>query len=616
MLVGATGRRAVAGDAADVARREHVLGKDGQSIVTVLRRPWGIPGLDAADLFADEASSGSWLYLCGNPLMLAKDVAVATEQHRARELLQALSQHGLAALNDVDGAFALVWWNARGGSLHLLRDRFGMEPLFYAQRGEQLIFGSRIRDFDRLDPRPFELDPQGVVEFLTYCFVPGDATLDKGVRRVPAGGTVVFETASRRLTVQHWYRLSFQNPVAADEAQIASDYRQLLDQAVTRRLSGSPAGVFLSGGMDSSSVLTFMRRHMPGQIYTFGFRCAGNSFDESYYARALAQELATTHREVDYGEADSLTVLDAVRQMEVPFCDIGIEVGTWLLARRAGQDVQYLLTGDGGDELWASHPVYAAQRMVSYYDRMPLPKLFRRALQSLTSLVHDSERKRNMAVVIKRLLPGVDLPVGLGPFRWRVYYSRAQLQRLLQPSLASQAAQCDPYQSVLAAYDGYQGPDDGMSPHLYNDYVTASSFYFSRLLLARSCGIETRMPFYDKSLVEYGARIPAHLKLEGVERTKRLFRVAMEGVLPDVINHRKDKLGHSVPLKNWLRTTGPLGAQVRAALLAVDTPLAAVLRPELLSQWIDEHERMRHNHSHRIWAAFVLGAWLKNRSRR
>jgi asparagine synthase (glutamine-hydrolysing) len=602
MLVGATGC---------LAARAAATASDWTPVVSataaVMRRPWGISTLDANDLSARDSTSGSWVEVCGNPL-------IDGVNYRAQWLLSALGERGYKALDAVEGAFALVWWDASRGRLVLLRDRFGAEPFYYTQRDADLVFGSRVRDFATLDGRGFEISPQGLVEFLTYCFIPGDATLDRDVWRVPAGSAVAFEPATGKASIEPWYRLSYAQPLERDEGAITARYRELLELAVTRRLSGSPAGAFLSGGMDSSSVVTFMRRHLPGEIDTFGFRCAGASFDESYYARGLAAELRTTHREVEFGEAQSLDVLQAVHSMEVPFCDIGIEVGTWLLARSASGHVNYLLTGDGGDELWASHPIYAAQKLVNFYDHVPVPKALKRGVERLTHLVRDSDKKRNLAVVMKRLLPRVDLPVPLGPYRWRVYYTQPELAGLLQPTYASRLGGIDPYACVLDAFQGYDGPEDGLSEHLYNDYRTASSFYFSRLMLARTFGIEVRTPFYDRALVEYGARIPAHLKLEGVERTKRLFRKAMQGVLPDVVNARKDKLGHSVPLKNWLRMDGALGSRVCEALRASDAPIAQILRPERLARLVEEHRARRHNHSHRLWAAFVLDAWLRDRA--
>jgi asparagine synthase (glutamine-hydrolysing) len=157
----------------------------------------------------------------------------------------------------------------------------------------------------------------------------------------------------------------------------------------------------------------------------------------------------------------------------------------------------------------------------------------------------------------------------------------------------------------------YDGPDDGISSHLYNDYKTASSYYFSRLGLLRRFGIEPRLPFYDRALVEFGARIPARLKLEGIERTKRLFRVAMEGVLPDVICQRKEKLGHSIPLKSWLRSRGDVTNWIEALLAPEVVRRRGLFRPEAVQRMLDEHRRRRHNHSHRIWALAILEAWLQ-----
>jgi asparagine synthase (glutamine-hydrolysing) len=504
-----------------------------------------------------------------------------------------------------------VWFDGRQRRIRLIRDRFGIEPLFYADFGRSVLFGSRLRDLRATGALPGGLDGQGLAEFLTYCYVPGDATLDKGVRRVQAGSCVQIDLERGVVERGRWYRLSFAGPSGAREAEVAHEFRSRLEQAVVRRLGEPPTGLFLSGGMDSSSVLTFARRHQSGPMHTLAFRCSGPSFDESAYARMLAEQLGTEHTEVEYGEAQALETGAIVREMDVPFCDVGINVGTWILGRAAAGQVSYVLTGDGGDELWGSHPVYAAQRLLRAYDRLPIPRVVRRRLQGAANLLKDSDRKRDLRVKLKRILPKDGLPGALGHFRWRTYYVPDELQHLLTPEAATLVRDCDPFRPVLEAYDGYDGPDDGLSPHLYNDYTTASSYYFSRLGLLRRWGVEARLPFYDRQLVEYGARIPAGLKLEGVERTKRVFRVAMEGVLPDVINHRKDKLGHSVPLKNWMRQSGDLSEWVSSVLNPKVLGARGIFRPEAIARMLDEHRRSRHNHSHRLWATAVLESWLQ-----
>jgi asparagine synthase (glutamine-hydrolysing) len=445
-----------------------------------------VPTLDGIERWADDGSTNSWLALSGRPVRGKADLAKGDTP--AATLLGRLLENGPAALAEIDGAFAIAWFDGRANRLHLIRDRFGIEPLFYADLGRALLFGSRLRDLRATGALSGSLDGRGLAEFLTYCYVPGEATLDRGVRRVWPGGWLEFDPQRGTIRQQGWYRLSFATPVSVDEAEVASEFRRLLEDAVVRRLGDPPTGIFVSGGMDSSSVLTLAQCHQPGPIHTFAFRCAGASFDESIYARALAEILRTEHVEVEYGEPEARQARDIVREMDVPFCDAGINVGTWLLGQAAAGRVQYVLTGDGGDEFWASHPVYAAQRLLRFYERLPVPRALHQGLVSVANLFPDSDQKRDLRVKLKRILPPGDLPRELGPFRWRTYYAPTGLQRLLTPEAAALVCEHDPFQSVLDAYEGYDGPDDGVSSHLYNDYRTASSYYFSRLRLLRRFG--------------------------------------------------------------------------------------------------------------------------------
>ena len=229
------------------------------------------------------------------------------------------------------------------------------------------------------------------------------------------------------------------------------------------------------------------------------------------------------------------------------------------------------------------------------------------------NLVSDSDRKRDLRVTLKRILPQHGLPKTLGPYRWLAQYTITSLHDVLTPEARRLVSDVDPYASVLDAYDGYDGPDDGLSPHLYNDYVTASGYYFSRLGLLRGFGLESRLPFYDRELVEFGAHVPARLKVEGVERTKRLFRAAMRGIVPDLILDRKDKLGHSIPLKNWLRDNGELARDVTRTLAVDAITERGLFEPRAVRRLWDEHQRRRHNHSHRIWGLYTLELWLRSR---
>lgn len=571
---------------------------------------WGVATLDFADRSALDRTTGSWLALSGQPLLLGCDAGDEGATTGAADLLARLTESGLATLADIDGHFAIAWWNAPRRELKLIRDRFGIEPLFYSESNGRLCFGSRIRDLARRGLVRKAVSHEGLAEYLVFCFLPGRRTLHEGVWRVPAGGVLTWSEPGRP-QIDHWYRLRYDGTQVTDEEEIKGRFSHLLEQAVVRRLSATVPSVMISGGMDSSSVLAFTRRHRSGPIRTYGYRCGGASFDESLYARSLAQELGTTHGEVQFGEHESVAILDAVACMDVPFCDVGVELGNWIVGNAARGDVAYMLTGDGGDELWASHPVYAAQRIVSWYDRARVPGFMQSALWTLASQLHDTEQKRSLSVILKRLLPQPGLSASLQHFRWRAYHRVEQFPALVTERWSQGMAATDPFSSVREAFDGYCGPDDGISPMLYADYTSQSSFYFARLLFSREFGIEARMPFYDRRLVEFGARIPPRLKLEGIERTKRLFREAMDGVLPEIVRSRKDKLGHSIPLKNWLRGQGELARIVGETLSPETLERRGIFRVDAVQRLLAEHASRRHNHSHRIWAIFVLEQWMR-----
>jgi asparagine synthase (glutamine-hydrolysing) len=413
MLIGATGR---------FAREREKLGLLpgtflGDEGVAAGARPWGVAGLDAEERAASDRTSGSWLLFSGHvycDLSSSRDGPVTGA---ASLLLARLDAKGLAALAEIEGSFALAWFEGPSRRLHLVRDRFGVEPLFYGLGRGGVLFGSRTRDLVGTGLLAPGLCPQGLSEFLTYCFIPGDATLDAQIRRVPPGHVVVLDTAGNVLERERWYRLSFAGPQEHDERQIAERFRALLEAAVVRRLAGSRPGALLSGGMDSSSVVTFARRHREGALLSFAFRCAGEGLDESVYARALAEAMGTEHHQVEYGEEQALEIERAV-------------------AEAAANRTDFVLTGDGGDELWASHPVYAAQRLLAPYERLGIPRDVDRALRWLGARFRDSDSKRDLRVVIKRLLPNPDLPRELGPFRWRCYYAPDELLALVTSQTA------------------------------------------------------------------------------------------------------------------------------------------------------------------------------------
>lgn len=615
MIVGAVGAcaRVLIGLLAGWGDPDDTLSVLGGGDAVGAVRCWSVRPLDAERRWAADSATGSWVAVSGHIFHDAAGAPPDPTTDLAGSLLTRLTHRGTTALDALDGSFAIAWFDGRDHRLHLLRDRVGAEPLYYAQSGTDVVFGSRVRDLHRTGVLPGGVCPRGLAEYLTYCYIPSDATLDRNVRQVPAGGEVVVEPGRGIVETRRWHHVSFAGPYLTDERAIAEQFRTLLEKAVVRRAGSFRPGVFLSGGMDSSSVLTLLRRHHADTIRTYSYRCASASFDESAFARAMAQAAGSEHTEVLFGPDDALEIEQVVSAMELPFCDVGLEVATWLLARAAGGQVDYVLTGTGGDEIWASHPVYAAQRIVGLYEKLPVPRAVNRALLRVAGTLPDSERKRDLRVILKRLLPPEAFSRDLRHYRWKAYYAPGDLVDLLAPEVAAAVREEDPFECVRRGFDGYDGPDDQVTPCIYTDYSTMVPSFANRARLLRSFGVEVRSPFLDRELIEFGARIPTRLKLEGIERTKRLFRMGMEGVLPDVINHRKDKLGLSIPLKNWLRSDTAIAGRLAEACSPHALEDLGLFRPEAVARMLREHHERRANHSQRLWAVFVLQLWLRDR---
>jgi len=371
---------------------------------------------------------------------------------------------------------------------------------------------------------------------------------------------------------------------------------------------GFRPGAFLSGGMDSSSVVHFMHGELRRPIATFSFRCAGKSFDESHYARIMSERYQTQHQQVEFTPEDAALIMQIAQASQEPFSDIGIEVASWLLGRHVREHADYVLTGDGGDELFGGHPVYLADRAAATFDR--IPGFIRQPLTKALQFLPDTDNKKSLTVKAKRFSYSANFPASLYSNRWRIYYTEAELRRLLHPDLSGRINGHDPFRELHEIYQEADGHDH-LSRTLYGDYFSVVGFYLRRMELIRNFGIEGRMPLLDYRLVEYTARIPSALKIGRHGETKVILHRVMTGELPDEIVFRKDKLGHSVPMKNWMRDSAAVQNLLQDYLASSQMRERGFFNADYVAQMLAEHRRKAHNHSHRLWALLVFEMWCR-----
>jgi asparagine synthase (glutamine-hydrolysing) len=268
-----------------------------------------------------------------------------------------------------------------------------------------------------------------------------------------------------------------------------------------------------------------------------------------------------------------------------------------------------VLSGEGGDELFGGHPVYVADKFAAVVDRFP--RFLVNPLVQTLQRIPDSEQKKNLQVKLKRFAYSLSFPSELLSHRWRVYYTPQELQELCTGDFI---ASCDTQQlfdGMLKYTQEADGPDQ-LSRSLYSDYYTLVNFYLRRLGLLRSFSLDSRLPLLDYRLVEYAAKIPSSLKVRRLSDTKYIYKKVLEGVLPREILYDRPKLGHSVPMKNWLRDNAKVQEWIAKLLSDASLEKRGFFHPLVVRRMIEEHISKRQNHSHRLWGLLVLELWLRS----
>ena len=524
----------------------------------------------------------------------------------AESLWHLYEKQGDVLFNTLNGAFVLAVWNGHTHQLRIVRDKIGMLQCFYSSEVHGLVFANDPAKVQQQVSLSATLYPPALIQYLLYCYNPGVSTLFSGVHRLRPAHYLSWEEGKPAIKKYWEIRFDFDHSRSAEAWGEA--IRTALEKAVRIRISPDETGAFLSGGLDSSSVVSLLNKQGVQPLSTFSFRCRGESFDESHYARIVADTYKTQHERVEYGADDILKTESMVACMDEPFSDVGINVATYLLSQAAGSQTRLLFTGDGGDELFAGHPVYMADKMGAVFRH--IPEFLRRPVFAFGRSLPDSEQKKDWKVKLKRFSESYQFPESLGTQRWRIYYGVEALSDLLHPDLANSIHPEDIFKPMILYNQEANGPD-ALSRSLHADYQTVVQFYLRRLEITRHAGLSPRCPMLDPEIVELCARIPSRYKIRGWDDTKYIEKVAVEPLLPHEIVYRKDKLGHSIPLKNWMRDHEKARSFILDLISAPTLKRRGLFNPAVVkTMWEEQQARVR-NHSHRIWALAVLELWMR-----
>jgi asparagine synthase (glutamine-hydrolysing) len=527
---------------------------------------------------------------------LRRDLAAAGHRFVTRSdtevLVHLYEQHGVAMVSRLRGMFAFAIWDLRQQELFMARDHTGMKPLSYRVLPQGLLFGSELRSLWVADPGACEVDPAAVMQYLAFGYVPDPATIFRGVSKLPPGNWLRWNAADGVSTGRYWTP-PLPDPINVDEDALVEELRLRLDAAVASHLESEvPLGAFLSGGLDSSTVVALMSRHASGRVKTFSIGFAEDAFDESAAAEVVARALNTEHTTlVVRPDVDAIFETVATTYDE-PFADSSA-IPTLLVSQLARQHVTVALSGDGGDELFGGYTRYqeTLRRRAGFGGSLAGPiASFARLLPHLAP-----GRNRLLSATWPRwgqyaatLVQALRLDEG-GVANPAVPLGHASIAELLGDLALLQPESDFAAAMMLVDLQGY----------LPGDILTK----VDRATMAVS--LEVRVPLLDVDLIEFALRIPGPIRVDR-QQTKRLFRRAIRGIVPDSVLSRP-KMGFSIPLGQWFR--GPLRQRIED-LRVVSSQVAPYVHQPAVNRLVREHVVGRRDHSGLLWRLIVLDHWL------
>jgi asparagine synthase (glutamine-hydrolysing) len=604
---------------------------DAEAGVALGHRRLAVVELGAGGAQPMVSGSGRWLVAYNGEVYNHREVRRRLEQggtqlHSGSDtevLVAAVEQWGIdRALDACEGMFAAAFWDRRERHLHLVRDRFGEKPLYYGWVGQMFAFGSELKAICALPGFSAELDRHAVARYLRHNCIPAPDTIYQGFRKLLPGHLVTLTAASTpgQLPAQRCYwsvgeavARARRHPLVASDAEMTDELETMLSDAVAARMVADvPVGAFLSGGIDSSTIVALMQQHTTTPVRTFTIGFADRAFDESAEAAAVAAHLGTEHTAVQIGDAEAVEVIGHLPDIwDEPFADVS-QIPTYLVSRVARSEVTVSLSGDGGDELFAGYNRHA------WLDRVwgraaTVPAGVRRTAGSALGRIPPS------------LVEGAGRATTILPVGWRVRNPSTKVVKLARVLAATDPE--DAYRALTTHWAQWSSmvlgaaplgrEEQGSSPvagagiteqMLWLDLVG----YLPDDILAKvdraamAVSLETRVPFLDRGILDLAWRLPLDAKLRGGQ-TKWLLRQVLERHVPAKLVERP-KMGFGLPIGAWLR--GELAPWAEHLLDEGRLSRQGLLDPVPVRRAWELHRSGRRDLGYELWDVLVLQSWI------
>jgi len=537
-------------------------------------------------------------------------------------LLAAWQEWGEASLNRLNGMFAFALWDEQERRLFLVRDHVGIKPLYYApcqkpdRQGGQppLLFASEVKSILASGLIEPDLDHESLHQFLTFLWVPDPNTLFRGIKTVPPGHLV--EWRDGELRTRQWWDVSFADiERGRSESWWQERTLETLDRVVKLEMVADvPLGSFLSGGIDSSSIVSMMKHHSNGrqiETYTIGMEAEDLRYDiipdDVEWARKVNQLLDTDYHEIMLKPDVAELLPKLVYHMDEPAIDMAIP--SYLVSRAARETLRVMLSGMGGDEVFAGYPRQLAMKLAGAFD--PVPQLLRRPLMRAIEYALPGGKPGKLTAPLrnaKKFARSASLDFENRYLGFQTYFTDAAKQRLYTAELQGEMRGLDAY----AAHRRYFARAGEAAPLNQLLYVDLKTFLPCLNLMttdktSMAANLEVRVPFLNREMIEFAARMPPELKLKGLKR-KYILKKAAEQLLPHDVVWRK-KAGFGAPIRSWLR--GALRPMVNDLLSEETIKRRGLFRPEEVQRIIDTNLSGREDNNLQVFQLLNLELWMR-----
>jgi asparagine synthase (glutamine-hydrolysing) len=524
------------------------------------------------------------------------------ESHSDTEtVLRAFMQWDKDCLPKLRGMFAVALWRKSARRILLARDRMGIKPLYISRQGEDLFFGSELKSIFVHPEIERKLSLQGLDCYLSLNYVPCPWTLVEGIEKLPPGCWL--EWMDGKESTGAYWTLPFTRPCNYTMETAKEELDSLLQQSVREHMiSDVPLGMWLSGGMDSTTILHYASRATASRLKTFSISFRGRSFDETTFIDRAVKEYATDHEVLDLNPEQDLcgAIEDFAYYSDEPSADAG-SLPVWFLSKLCKRKTTVALSGEGADELFGGYITCRADMLSKWARRIPRP-LLRAALDGVKHWP-VSDEKISFEYKLKRFLEGSLLEAGQAHVYWNGTFSESEKQSLLRQPLPTA------FHGLVDAMEALPKTADALARFLWFD----QKYYLSDDILVKSDrmsmahSVEVRPPFLDHRIVEFAAKLPAHLKIRGAKQ-KLVLSEMRRDKLPATIQEGK-KTGFDIPAHEWLR--GPLRSMLVDSLRQGIAEHGDLFRGDTIEEFMTRHLERKANVGYHLWGLMILFQWMK-----